>query len=193
MSSDAVAAIERKDKTTWAQNELAGLEWMVEQHKALQQRCAPVLFVNYAQLLWQPDAAAERLATFAPCLGGPPNMSFVPTEGVDIFTENDLKTDGSVLSYGQNTSAAEYGVDSATLHSARGPPRRCTTGSMRRSARARPPRRTTCSRSAVETRGDGTAHMFVCLPWSMAMCSEVPGQVRVMIFSRGFTTRRAES
>ena len=42
-------------------------------------------------------------------------MSYVPTQGVDTFTENELKTDGSVLSYGQSTSAADYGVSSATL------------------------------------------------------------------------------
>merc|ERR1719198_1985280 len=92
MSKESAGERERS-KRAWAQDELAGIEWMVEQHKALQERGgAPVLFINYAQLLWDPDAASARLAAFAPCLGAPPNMSYVPTQGVDTFTENELKT-----------------------------------------------------------------------------------------------------
>lgn len=108
MSSHAISD-RAANKTAWAKATLYELEDLAATQRELRRRQVPVLTLSYAELLWQPAWVETRVAEFAPCAGAL-NLSLVPTLGLDVFEENNLKLDSSLTDYGKSVSPHNYGL-----------------------------------------------------------------------------------
>ena len=63
---------------------------------------ARVVAVNYADVLWNATKVSLQISKLLPCIAETGfDPKWTPTVGVDVFPENQLKTQGSTFEYGQ--------------------------------------------------------------------------------------------
>jgi len=76
-------------------------------------RLYPVMVLSYADLLFRPAYALERLQDFLP-EAGLLDIAFRPKLGVDIFPQNEWKAEGSVADYAREHTPESVGYDTRT-------------------------------------------------------------------------------
>eukprot|EP00039_Didymoeca_costata_P013066 m.193209 g.193209 ORF g.193209 m.193209 type:complete len:405 (-) comp15664_c0_seq5:1740-2954(-) len=115
LSSHTRALAKDKGDAFAVNKELSILKLLLESAMKMRENQAPVLIVNYAELIWKPEVAEKRLHKFFECLPKGFNMSFVPHMGRDAFKSNKWKPKGSVQGFGEKKHPDNFGFSLADM------------------------------------------------------------------------------